>query len=105
MPVTHGVTGSSPVRTANNTMTEAITASVFLFFVVSLKTLPNQDSNSFQNWVYVVFLTVDNLTDFFATLYVKPDFVWMIPCFSGRGTDVTGGQAVGHETRRFEAYS
>ena len=34
MPVTHGVTGSSPVRTANNTMTEAITASVFLFFVV-----------------------------------------------------------------------
>lgn len=48
---------------------------------------------------------MDNLTDFFATLYVKPDFVWMIPCFSGGGTDVTGGQAVGHETRRFEAYS
>lgn len=29
----------------------------------------------------------------------------MIPCISGGGTDVTGGQAVGHETRRFEAYS
>ena len=82
-----------------------MTHPLFLFFVVSLKTLPNQDSNSFQNWVYVVFLTVDNLTDFFATLYVKPDFVRMIPCFSGRGTDVTGGQTVGHETGRFEAYS